>query len=47
MTEEIEKALKKNGFEVSKPVHASITILLGLFVWTLSQFLSFLVEPTS
>jgi hypothetical protein len=43
MTEGIEKALKKIGFEVSKPVHASITILFGLFVWTLPQFLSFLV----
>ncbi len=47
MTDGIEKALKKIGFEVSKLVHASIAILLGLFVWTLSQFLSFLVEPTS
>ena len=47
MTEQIEKALKRIGFEVSKLVHALVAILLGLFVWTLSQFLSFLVEPTS
>jgi hypothetical protein len=41
MTEGIEKALKKIGVEVSKPVHALVTILFGIFVWTLPQFLSF------
>ena len=43
MTERIEKALKRIGVEVSKPVHALVTILFGIFVWTLPQFLSFLV----
>ena len=43
MTEGIEKVLKKIGVEVSKPVHALITILFGVLVWTLPQFLSFLV----
>ena len=43
MTEGIEKGLKRIGIEVSKPVHALVTILFGIFVWTLPQFLSFLL----
>jgi uncharacterized membrane protein HdeD (DUF308 family) len=43
MTEGIEKALKRIGVEVSQPLHALITILFGIFVWLLPQFLSFLV----
>ncbi len=43
MTEGIEKGLKRIGVSVSKPVHALVTILFGIFVWTVPQFLSFLV----
>jgi uncharacterized membrane protein HdeD (DUF308 family) len=43
MTEGIEKGLKRIGVTVSKPVPALVTIIFGIFVWTLPQFLSFLV----
>jgi uncharacterized membrane protein HdeD (DUF308 family) len=39
----MEKGLKKIGVTVSKPVLALITLIFGILVIALPQFLSFLV----
>ena len=43
MSQEMENVLKRIGVTITKPVHALITILFGIFVWLIPQFLSFLL----
>ena len=43
MADVMEKGLKKVGITVSKPILALITLIFGILVIALPQFLSFLV----